>query len=106
MGLIEVTFYKGECDHVDCDADPMEDSEYAAWQEADQVVTEAQNSDWYTALTAHGTTVLLCPEHAPVCKCTGCDACKTYPDGNCKVRLLDDEFEGKCEDCFLEVSEP
>lgn len=102
MGLIAVTFYKGVCDHEGCDADPMEDSEYAAWQEADQVIQDAQNSDWYVLTKTGEDTVLLCPEHAPVCKCTGCDMCS---DG-CKVRLLDDEFEGKCEDCFLEVSEP
>jgi hypothetical protein len=103
MGIIPVTFYKGECDYVGCKADPMDDSEYSSWAEPSQVVEDAQNADWYTHVTEHGVQVLLCYEHAPVCACPGCDACKTYPEGNCKVRLRDGEFGTHCEDCFLEI---
>lgn len=105
MGVIEVTFYKGECDHNGCKADPMDEDEYAAWGDPSQVIESAQNADWYTATAPDGTPILLCRDHAPVCSCIGCEACKTYPDGNCKVRLLDDEWDGKCEDCFIEAEE-
>lgn len=105
MGLVPVTFYKGECDQPACKADPLEDSEYAAWSEPGQVIESAQERDWYIADGPDDTQVMLCDDHAPRCDCPGCEACKTYPEGNCKVQLLDAEFGKRCEDCFIEAEE-
>lgn len=99
MGVEPVTYYVGRCDADGCDGDPMDHTDYAAWSDPGQVVESAQELDWYTAQGPDGTQVLLCRDHAPKCACTGCEACRTYPDGNCKVQLLDAEFGDRCEDC-------
>lgn len=105
MGVIEIPSYRGTCDGPECKDSPQDYGEYYCWAEPDQVLTEAQDCDWYTVTAENGTIILLCPKHAPVCDCPGCDACKTYPDGSCKVRLRDDEFGKRCEDCFFETED-
>lgn len=39
-------FYWLVCDYPDCNLRSTENGEYAAWQDEDMAVEEAQNSDW------------------------------------------------------------
>lgn len=105
MGIQEVTMYRVVCDGPECEASPQDEDDYWAWADAGMAYDRANDGDWYTATTEDGTITALCDKHAPTCDCTGCDACRAYPDGSCKVQLLDDEWGKKCEDCVLETPE-
>jgi hypothetical protein len=103
--ITEVTMYRVVCDKDGCGESAQDDGEYYAFLDAGQAIDEAVSADWYVVTEEDGTQTILCDDHRPKCGCTGCEACKTYPDGNCKVSLVDNEFGKLCEDCWLETPE-
>ena len=101
MAIETIPMFKGICDDPLCKASPSDEGDYFCWSSVDQVISDAQDSDWYTATAEDGSQVLFCESHTPSCDCKGCDGC----DKGCKVLLRGDDWGKKCEDCFLETDE-
>lgn len=91
MTLAKAHFYWLECNQ--CGAKSTEHSEFAAWQQVEGAVTEAQDSEWDVP-TPDGTKA-LCPDCAPYCA-NGCGK----PAGE-----LCGEREYMCVHCWLATGE-
>ena len=111
MGVKEVIMWQGVCDCAGCDAKTGDDSEFWAWADPGAIIADAQDADWYVSSTSGKPIVLFCPEHIPQCDCPDVDCDTGNHDTSepgstaCKVRIRDDEWGTRCEECYVKPAE-